>query len=259
MFLLSWSMLIPALQLVGISDPAASIAVKDATGDYSGSNPGGYGSPNPAKADITSTIIQLNTFSNPGVYLVKLLADASDLFTTDGLTLTPADFGGGGVFEDGVYDVKYNLAFAGSNITFTAKSKQFTYTGADTAFANAVGFIITAYDTKKIFYIDNTKTLSSTGGYVTEALPSFTNPTAIQVVYEGDLKFIITKAGNTCLLNDIALWSDEGCHGTDFRDVWKRYKMKIAMETKFTGGYIYDAHNLAVKLSSYCNQTSCGC
>lgn len=251
----------PAISLLSIADPAASIVVQDSTGNYSGTNLGGFGAPNPLYADLAGVLLRLSSFKDLTTYSdLKLDAGQQAAFYGAGLTLAPESFALTSLFEDAVYDLKSFLLFPQvTQITFTAGSKQFTMAAASTVFADAVGFIIPALDGAKLYLIDRTKTLDGAGGWVTTALPSTGSPATVQVAYEGDLKIAVYKAGNGCLLRDLGIWSEMGCEGVNFRDVMKRYMMKISLEAKFSKGYVYDTHNLIVKLADYCDTTDCGC
>jgi hypothetical protein len=259
--------LLPVLSLVGIADPAATVTVKDGTGNYDAvTNPGGFGAPNPTYAALAGVILKMASFSNLDSYSTNRLSvdDQAAIFSADGLVIGGASYSGlltEGVFPDGVYEILHNLVYPeAEEISFTALTKQFTLTGASTIFASAVGFVIPAYSESKIFYIDRSKTLNGTGGYITEAFPEgITVPAVIEVVYQGDLKIAILKEGNRCLLRDIGVWTENGCKDLEFRDILNRYMQKIAIETKFTQGYVYDAHNMIINLASYCDLTTCGC
>lgn len=246
--------LIPILKLVSVADPAASFTVSDGT-DFTVI----------PKSSITAVLLQVEGYNNLGTSIPKLISDTTDLFTAAGMKVLSTDFpslSSNGAFEDGVYDIKYDLGVNGATTLAVdaTDSTKFTYTGADTAFDGAVGFIIPSYKTDKVFYLSTSKAPTSTNGYTTEALPTGLGAVAIQIIYEGDLKVLISAAGNACLLSDIAAWGDKDCENVEFRDIWKRYRQKIAMETKFTKELYNDAHNLAVNLANYCDQSnSCSC
>ncbi len=253
----------PVLKVLSVSDNADKITVADATGNYEATaNPGGFGAPNPTQAAIVAVLIQLNSFRVPNVYTSLAIADTVNLFNDlIGVSLLPAQFGLGTSFPDAVYDLKYNLAYAMADVTVTPGAVTFQIAGADVLFANAVGFILPGIDSKKVWYIDRTKTLDANGGSVIEAFPQ--DVVALQPaqqVYEGSLTLLVNKAGNNCLIQDIAAWSEYNCEDKNFRNIWDRYKMKVAMEVKFSRRLLLDAHRLAVRLADYCtSNTSCGC
>lgn len=255
--------LLPSLQVSAVADPAASITVVDTTGNYNaGTNPGGFGTPNTAKGAITAVILELESYSQPGTVYPIAIADPTNLFST-GQVLAAALFAAvntaAGNYDDGVYNLNYYLGYtAGVTMTFAGGATSFLLTGADALFTDAVGFIIPAFSTSFVFLIDRTQSLSSAGGYTTVALPTITQPATIKILYKGSTQFLITKAGASCLQSDIALWSDTGCKGVDFRDIEKRYLQQLAMGVKFSKGLLYDAHNLAVALATYCSD-NCNC
>lgn len=258
-------MLTPKLSLVSIAEDATSKTFKDSTGAYSTNNPGGYGTPNPASTDITAIYLRVALYSDLNTYYNYLIPDFSDLFTDAGIkfSATPFGIGNGDVFPDAVYDYKYLVGFAGTGqISWTGGSKQFTLTNADTVLAGIAAFTL-AGDTEKIYYIDQTKALTSSGGYVVTALPNSGSPKNFTKFYESDLKVLVKQTGANCLAEDIGIWSEKDCQDDNFRDIWDRYKMEVALTNKFAKGYFYDAHNLAVKLASYCTGSSlsnyCSC
>ena len=173
----------------------------------------------------------------------------------------------GSVLKDGVYEVIYDVAGprVSDAVTITPLDTSFLLTNANTLLQTAVGFILPDVDPAKVWYVDRTKSLSSAGGSVTEKFPDTGVITVFdcQFVYESDLKILISAAGNACLVQDIGKWADCQCpENTDFRDIWKRQTYKIARDTKFSQNLYYDAHNLAVKLASYCSHSKpsgCGC
>ena len=246
--------LLPILTLLNVAKDATTITVVDGTGNYSGSNTGGFGSPNPLKVDVTGAILSLYTITDPDILVNYRLTSTTDLFAA-GETVLAESFSGittGTTFRDGVYGIKYNLLYSQTaTIAFTEGSYAFTLTGASTIFATAVGFIFDG--SSKIYYIDRTKTLNGTGGSVTEAFDSTGSETSFEISYESDLKLLIDKAGDRCLTEDIGIWAQLGCKDDNFKNIWVRFKQRIALRSKFSQGYLYDAQRLAVSLSSYCD------
>lgn len=253
----------PLLKLVGISETSAYITVADNTGDYGAGNTGGWGTPNPAKADVTGIILQLASFANLKSYTAHKVPNAAAFLASGGYQIgveqVDGAFGSDG-FADGVYDIKYDVLFALGTIDITPGGTAFTLANADTLLANAAGIVLTGYDGTRVYYIDFAKGLTATGGHITENFPIITASQAANVVYEGSLQVLMNKNGNNCLVADIATWSDHGCEDLNYHDIMKRYQMKIAIEAKFSKKLLYDAHNMAVKLASYCNPNcDCGC
>ncbi|MBI2283317.1 MAG: hypothetical protein HYU71_06390 [Bacteroidetes bacterium] len=247
----------PVLTLTELAPDASYLIVKDNTGVYNAqSNPGGFGTPNPASADVTAAIFHLSSFTDITKsfgYRVGTFSSflASQMKATVGTFMGISDRD---VFRDGVYSMKYYLAFAVvDTITFASGSKQFALTNADTVFATGVGFVIPSLNGTKVYFIDRTQPLTNSGGYVTEALPTFTAAKAIEKVYEGDLKFLNDKAGTNGLNADIAAACDDNCDCIDeeYKNVWKRYTWKVSMESKFSRKLFSEAHTLAVELESY--------
>jgi hypothetical protein len=258
-------MLTPQLKLVGIADDATSITVQDNTGAYSSTNTGGFGAPNPTQGSISGVILVGTNYKNlNSTAFYRLSTDERTALFGNGAVLTADKFSGityGNVFTDGVYDFKYNILFSNSGtLACTAGTKEFTLTNADVILADAVG-IIFADLPSIIYYIDKSKPLTNTGGFVTTTFIT-TQSGGFELALEGDLKLLVDKAGYSCWVRDIGLWAEDDCALDNFRDVWTRYKMRIAMSTKFSNGMYYDSHNLAVKLAKYCSPHiagGCGC
>ena len=246
--------LLPILTLLDTAKDASSLLVVDGTGNYSSTNTGGFGTPNPLKANVTGAILSLYTICNPNV-LVNFRLTTTAFVLDAGQTISANSFPGitsGSVFKDGVYGIKYNLLYLQSlTLAFTAGSSVFTVTGAATIFAAAVGFVLGNNST--IYYIDRTKALDSSGGSIIGTFDTTGARGAFEVCYAGDLKILVDKAGNKCLVEDIGIWANAGCKDDNFKDIWTRYKQRVAMQSKFTQGYLNDADKLAHNLSNYCD------
>ena len=105
--------LLPILNLTSIATDATSITIVDATGDYSLSNPGGFGTPNPAKVDVSGIILNLYSISCPSVSSAYRPASTTSILGA-GETLLASRFPGittGTVYSDGVYGLKHNILF----------------------------------------------------------------------------------------------------------------------------------------------------
>ena len=257
-------MLTPQLKLVGIADDATSITLQENTGAYSTSNTGGFGTPNPAQGTISGVILVATQYSNINIQAPYRLSSTEQAsFFSAGVSLLATQFSVatlGGVFQDGVFDFKYECLFQSTGISAVRGSKQFTLTNANTILAGAVG-IVFPDNLSLIYYIDKSQPLTNAGGYVTS--PFLASKTGnFEFSYEGDLKVLVDKAGYNCWLRDVGIWAEDNCQQENFRHIWTRYKQRIAMTTKFGSGMYYDAHNLAVKVASYCSPhvySNCGC
>lgn len=248
--------LLPVLSLISVAKDATYLVLQDNTGNYSSANTGGFGTPNPLQADVSSIILSATWFDNLNTTYNQRLADRAIL--TSAVNVPLIGFGGlaaGTVYPDGVYDLKYNLQFAlGAVITFAPNSTAFTMTGADTVFADGVGFV--ANNTNVIYHIDRSRPLTSTGGYVLEPLLGNGSFTVLEKVYEGDLKILVNITGANCLTADIGIWAEDGCRDNDFRDILTRFKQTVALKARFAKCYYYDSHKLARSLASYCTTSS---
>lgn len=251
--------LVPILTLV--SAGSDTITVLDSTGSYSASNPGGFGTPNPATSDVSKVLLRVTTLDKPESHSAYLLTNPSDIIgVAAGIALTPADFPGvGSVFSDAVWNIKYDICTTLSGLSLTPGDTAFTLTDADTVLEGVAGFLISDLDTTKIWFIDQTVELTSTGGRITEKWPSgaSSTPTALKV-WEGDTNILVNEAALRCLASEIAKWSDGGCG--DNEEVWDHYKLSIALQNKFDAGCLKEANDMAIALASYCDcNTDCGC
>lgn len=258
-------MLIPVLNLLQVASDGSSIQLVDVTGNYSVSNPGGFGTPNPAQGAITAIILQLISLNDLSVISSYALTsgERTNLFTPAGAAFPFSDFPSltPSTYSDGVYDIKYNPCFAGTGtVSYAASAKAFLLTNADTIFALSTGVVgFTLPGSNTIYYIDRNQPLTNTGGSVTIALPATIGTSvAYSIAYEGDLKILVDVAGDRCLTEDIGIWAVGGCIEDNFRDIWKRFAQRIALKSKFTQGYLYDAHELALSLADYCDTLKSG-
>lgn len=243
--------LIPKLKILSVSK--SKLTAIDNTGDYSATNTGGFETPNPARADVTGVLISTRPLSSTVPATVRLNNTQQAGLLSTGVELTALQLGLS-KFSDAVYHFDYRLAYAGVNqLTFAAEQKEFSMTDADVAFTNAIGFIIPALDPTKLYSIDRTAELSNTGGSVTETLPPDAGSYDIEVVYEGEGKMAVYIEGNECLITDIGKWSEGGCQNIHYKDILKRYMMKVAIGVKFDKQLYSEAHNLILKLNSYCS------
>ena len=230
---------------------STSVVLYDKTGNYHVStNPGGFGAPNPLKADISGIILQYGEYGGSLSSPKRLSADEKTAYLNyTGVKLTE------GTLSDGVYEVKVLIGFPGAaNITALGLSGLFNMVGASTVFANAVGFTIDGLSTDELYLIDRTRTLNGTSGYATSTVPAVTNE-PVTVFYEGKVHCLIYDQGEQCLLLDIANADIScDCNKDTVDQLMKRFAQYQSMLHKFTVTLDYSgAHALAKKLYEDCH------
>ena len=88
----------------------AAIVFTDTTGSYNAStNPGGYGTPNPAYADITSTLISIELSNGETVNITSFLPTAAD----HSITINASDLGYTTLIPDQIMHITYSVFVEG--------------------------------------------------------------------------------------------------------------------------------------------------
>lgn len=241
-----------------INSNSTEITICDNTGTYNATtNPTGYGAPNPLKADITAILLQQAVIGN-------VLPAASSLSSPDRTkylngTGVPS---GQGIFKDGVYDIHALIGYAGSSqLSAVGNSSQFTLSNASVVFLEAVGFTVNSDSTHKLYRIDRTKTLNTSGGYTIETLPVLTTED-ITIYYEAQIYTLVYNQGEACLLSDIAKFElDCDCENSEETNkLMQRYAEYLSMINRFNVTKDYQgAHKLAVKLQNDCDSRCFPC
>lgn len=227
------------------------LAVDD-TGNYDANdNPGGWGAPNPAKADVIQILLSQCKLSDVQVAGLPLsVPDQAAYLTGTGAVQIPNL----GAFRDGVYQSRALIGFACPGaLTSVAGQLTFTMTNANSIFATATGFTIDSLSNTTFYAIDRTKPLTGAGGSVLTALP---NAAALAVTYyfEADGYGLIFQQGQACLLRDIARFADTCgcCEGDDLNALMCRYAQHTAMLARFVDQDYAGANDLAIKLQTDC-------
>src|SRR5882757_882255 len=236
---------------ISAAQPSGMLA-KDDTGNYDATaNPGGWGAPNPVKADVVQILLGQAALS------VALSAESplsvpeqANYLTGAGTVQLPTS----GSNKDGVYQSRALIGFVcPAVVTSAAGSLQFSMPNADTIFAAAAGFTIDSLSNTIYYAIDRTKPLTNVGGYVTTALPLAAG-LAATYYFEADGYGLVFQQGQACLLRDIAKYADtcECCDGEDINSLTERYAQHIAMLDRFVAQDYAGANDLAIKLQCDC-------
>jgi hypothetical protein len=247
----------PVLSLINLAEDASVIKVIDTTGVYNATtNAGGYGTPNPASNAIVQAFIIYTNFKDlTKPYRYKLLTPAS-LFT--GVELKLSLFTGSlEPFPDGVINIDANITFASSQTGSrdATDKKKLNITNANTVLDNVKGVIFPSVSSSGVYYLDKTKTITSSAAFTLQDLPDVTS-SAMELVYESTLKVHNDKAGYKSLNIDIAaacVTSDCCCDclEPEYKDIWKRLTWFKAAKIKFNAGFFTDANELLQKLIKY--------
>lgn len=242
---------LPKLRIV-TSQPIGIVLIDD-TGNYDVSaNPGGWGAPNPAKTDVVRILQRQDTLDTPTSGGTALsVPDQAAYLTGGGNTIVQSN-------NDSVYDMHSLSGFAGAaNITSLAGAMTFLMTGANSIFANAIGFTIDSLSQTIFYTIDRTQPLTGTAGSTLGALPAATN-LAVTIYYDAEAYALVCQSGQACLMADIAANPcDCGCE--DLNPLMTRYAQYLAMIQCFVNQDYVRADNLAKKLQSDCTQDNCPC
>lgn len=114
---------------VTASSDQKSLIITDTTGEYSLGNPGGFGAPNPTRADIDVATLQLS-IPNPSTYLISTNTVSLDLFADfsypvdSPITITNVDLGlsSTATIPDGQYSAYVSMTSSVESGSVTSNS-----------------------------------------------------------------------------------------------------------------------------------------
>lgn len=266
-------MVVPVVESVSVSKGADVLTLKDITGAYSGSNTGGYGSPNAEEPTVVAmTLRYWPDTSHYGELITEDSAVIDDLLGS-GRELTPQSFGvtsSQTKFLSGVHQLKYYpMELQSTVVTLTKNSKLVTVTAGtapNTWNAGYIGIIfsLSGIVYKKVFLIDRTKSITSSTFYLTEAWPGDTEEGYnLYIAPEGDLKVFVYQAANACLVSRIGTKLGQSCN-CDTQEVDKLMHMVMQMfasQVDFNCKDYQGAHNKVVAVDLLCNDCTktCSC
>lgn len=240
-----------------------TILVKDTTGAYNVStNPGGYGSPNYATADLDWVLLLFKNYDQSD-YTIKKYTTLSDILGA-GQSITGFT---DGVFDDGIWELKYYPVIAhpvtpgvDTTITWTVGAKKFSLTSANTVLAGAAAILLKDVSTTKLYFLDPDVPPTSTEATITEVLPS-SGTGKLAVAYEADTRFMETAAADNCLAIDTGLVIKEcSCFDESMSNLFLRMGKREGATIHFSKENYQAAHDIITQLAAYCkNISNCGC
>lgn len=191
------------IDLVSVSTDGTTITVKETTGAYSGSNPGGYGTPNPATSDVLFILFDLNYFNGDTsrisigtstglpAYLAGGNLALSGLLVPDIASAVP--------FKDGVVTIKSWAVMTIQSASAIVGNNYITGTGLTPIITAGYMIIIGQQD---IYKVDTSKPNSPTQVWFTS---SIAYPSAsVSPVYLATTYALVTVEFNCKLVNAIA-------------------------------------------------------
>lgn len=260
----------PKLQVTRNND--GTLLVKDITGDYSSTNVGGYGDPNIDQSQVTKCFITIRYLSSGSKYHSINLNIAT--MRSTGVILAATDFTNFTLssFPDGVFEFEYivgiNAGFR--SIPWVVPATEVVFYDNTYAPITTAGIIFEWLDPFTTYLWDRTRPLDETHGFVTTALPTWIDPsgdpstwyTRFTLYYRGISHLAVQVTGYACLIQDIGAFSFETCACSDSDARCKlsyRQMLSTAIQVKADAGDWGAAHELAVKLQSYCIKENCDC
>ena len=108
---------------IALSSDAKTLSIKDRTGDYSGLNVGGFGSPNPAVSDATSATIKIAKRNTDGTFGTETTTNAYSTLPSNSAETTFNISATTGVnaatYADGIYRLIYTVAGSSGGVPFS--------------------------------------------------------------------------------------------------------------------------------------------
>lgn len=256
--------LAPKISIINVDKILAqTVTLQDTTGAYNAStNPDGYGTPNYATSDVNWAILYFRNYSDEP-YLIQKLSDPTGIL---GSGQNFSGLSGGGIFKDGIWEVKYYPVIAhpvtpgvDTTITWTPGSKTFSLASANTLLAGTIGIIIKDISDIKIYFLDPNVPLTSNTATVTELLPG-TGTGLLAITYQADTRFMMPAAADDCLAKTTGkVIKDCSCFTPEMQELYLRMGKRNGVDIHFTQGNYQAAHDLITQLAAYCDNTSKCC
>lgn len=227
----------PKIVLSGISADAGYFMLQDTTGNYSVTNPGGYGAPNLLRGDITALLIVLYNSGSPInklFYRPSAVTNFIDGTTTQQIAV--ANFNGLGKFSDGVINIDYIplRSFIVTVNNLVVASAGLFKGDEDVVVINNI-----------VYSVD--KTVTNTASSLTLTTQPPVGTTTVQAGYKGFQNILNTKGLESSLAKAIAKNADScGCNCND-NNVIKLTNIllkKIGAEVRFNCSDFIGAQNL---------------
>jgi len=225
----------------------SSITVKDDTGTYdAGTNPGGFGTPNPLTTDVQKMYLQEEYMGDdtPGVFeevdKLGMLADGV-------LWEHP--------FREGVTKLNYLIGFNVGLITALKGNLYVTLSNADTLLLDCTHIEIDG----TIYQLDGTKPATSTQAFLTTpVLADYVDVNGYKF-YSGYTYTLWNEQGKMDLVHDIANVSctSIACGAIELEYLMVRYRFYLSSNYYYSLQNYSKAHNLAVMLSPELSHSNC--
>lgn len=223
-----------------------SITLQDSTGAYNATtNPGGYGSPNPATGDVTKVKVR-----------EEYMGDSSPKGFED---LVKAEMLGSGTiwkhnFREGVTKLTY---IVGTTVGLITALKGNSYIDLADADDKLAGCTFIEFD-GNIYQLDGAKPPTNTQAFLTTAVAEdFVDGNGTRY-YEGYVYTLWNTQGHNQLIKDIAEVSCTSipCGAVALEELMVRYRFYLATGYNFQLQNYSKAHNLAVMLAPEMVKTS---
>jgi hypothetical protein len=217
------------------------VTVQDTTGVYNaGTNPGGYGAPNPATGDVVKALLRADYLGNASIGVPE--------------EVNVANIQGAGVqwiqtFLEGVTKIVYLLGFTlpGGGVTGLAGNLNFDLIDADTLLAGKEYIELGG----ELYELNLAAGLTNAGGYVTRAFVDDYLGVAAIMYQSAQVYTLWNDAGYRELVSDIGTTActslDCGADAVDA--LLTRYRFYLATQPMFDNSNYSKAHNLAVALA----------
>lgn len=253
--------LVPKISVVNVDAVyAKSVTLQDVTGAYnSGTNPGGYGSPNYGTSDLDWAVVMFRNYNDKDYKVQKLTPLTGILSSGQAFAGLPQ-----GQFGDGMWEVKYYPVVAhpvtpgqDTTVGWVPGTKTFTYPNASSLLVGVTAILIKNDSETKLYYITS---LGANSVTVDQLLPA-AGIGKLALAWEASSQFWITASGDDCLAKDAGKIVKEcSCFDPEMQALFLRMGQRDGAEILYNTGNYQAAHELAILLASHCNNTSkCGC
>lgn len=232
--------LLPKIIVSSLSDFADSVIIRDVTGIYSGSNLGGFSSPNVDKADIVEIVIQAYNEGTPELPLYyRPIAVQSFLLGGDQI-IKVDNFGSSGVFSDGVLNFNYNLLLAATVITSVSNLGKTL--NSTSGFKGNEQVVVVG---NNIYKVDPAATNTTSVLNLLSAIPLTT--ASVRAGYTGSGSILNNKKLASGLAKQIGIYAGRcSCNTDQVNFLCELYLKKIGSETRFSCNDIKGAHSIVV-------------
>lgn len=246
----------PSLEIRSISRDLKSLTLRDVTGDYDASlNPGGYGSPNLARAAVTRVAYVLWNYERTfGLTLIlNDITTPTAAQAVSGGDITISLYQGNTIKPicDGVLTLEVYVA--GAEVPVTGVEGESQITGSLSGLLDATAVLVE--DT--LYLIDTSQPNSASTIYLQS--PLLTDVTAARGSYGGFTRFLNIEGGKKCLVGKIGEFAS-CCNSVEsVGDLMELWAYQLAAEQDFLDKNYSKANEMALSLAKYCKTFNCGC